>query len=91
MHMVGYSEKKVRSSKKKSKIAHNIFLPKATYHKTIFLKSPCKMDIETYVTLLNLFKTKIIFFFHFSDPFLANFSTLPSTQTIKDIELKGYT
>ena len=41
------------------------------------------MDIETCVTLSYLFKTKKNIFFHFSDPFLAIFSTLPSTQTIK--------
>ena len=37
--------------KKKSKIAHNFFMTKATDLKTIILKSPRKMDVETCVTL----------------------------------------
>ena len=43
---------------KKSKIAHNFFVTKAADLKTIFLKSPFKMHVDTYVTLWYLFKTK---------------------------------
>jgi len=41
--MVGYSAEKVRSVKKKSKIAHNFFVTKAKDIKTIFLKSSWKI------------------------------------------------
>jgi len=44
------------------------------------------MHVETFVTLLYFFKTKK-YFFHFFDPFLGIFSTLPSTQTIEVIGL----
>ena len=45
------------------------------------------MDIETCVTLSYLLIKQKNYFFHFSEPFLAFFSTLPSTQTIKVIGL----
>ena len=65
--------------KKKSKIAHTFFVTKATYPKTIFLKSPYEMDIETWYLFQNIF-------FHFTNPFLPFFLTLPSTQTFKVIK-----
>ena len=51
MHRVGYRAVKSPECVKKYKIAHNFFMTKATDLKTIFLKSPCKMDVETCVTL----------------------------------------
>ena len=56
MQREGY--RAVKSSvcvKRKSKIAHNFLMTKATDLKTIFLKSPWKMDVETCVTLWYLF------------------------------------
>ena len=87
MHRVGYSVENSSLFGKKSKIAHNFFVTKATYLITIFLKSPWKMDIETCVTLSYLLIKQKNYFFRFSEPFLAFFSTLPSTQTIKVIGL----
>ena len=40
MHRVGYSVENSSLFGKKSKIAHNFFVTKATYLITIFLKSP---------------------------------------------------
>ena len=83
MHRLGYrAVKSPECVKKKSKIAHNFFRTKATDLKTIFLKSPWKMNVETCVTLWHLIKTtKNIF-----NIFLAFLSTLPSTQAIKVID-----
>ena len=47
----GTGRKKVQSVKKNSKIAHNFFVTKAADLETIFLKSTCKMQEETCVTL----------------------------------------
>ena len=56
MHRVGYrTVKSPECVKIKSKIAHIFFRTKATDLKTIFLKSPCKMGVETCVTLWYLF------------------------------------
>ena len=64
IYRVGYRvEKKSGLWKKKSKIAHHFFVTKATDLKTIFLKSPWNMHVETCVTLWDLFKTKIFFSF----------------------------
>ena len=58
-------------------------MTKATVLKTIFLKKPLKNECRNMChTFKYLFKTKI-FFSHLFDPFLAFFSTLPNTQTIK--------
>ena len=47
MHRVGYrAVKSPECVKKKSKIAHNFFMTKATDLKTIFLKSPWKMGVD---------------------------------------------
>ena len=54
-------------------------MTKATNLKTIFLKSPWKIDVETCVTLG--------YFLHFFNLFLSFFSTLPRTQTKKVIDL----
>ena len=51
MLRVGYRAVKSPECVKKSSIAHNFFMTKATDLKTIFLKSPRKMGVETYVTL----------------------------------------
>ena len=40
MHRVGYRAVNVRSVKKKSKIAHNFSMTKATDLKSMFLKTP---------------------------------------------------
>ena len=57
----------------------------ATDLKTIFLKSPRKIHVETCVTLWYLFKTKKCYLKNFFDPFIGIFSPLPSTQIIKVI------
>ena len=45
------------------------------------------MNVETCVTLWYLFKTKQKYILHFLELFLTFFLTLPSTQTIKVIDL----
>ena len=83
MHRVGYRAVKSPGGVKKFKIAHDFLMTKATDLKTICLKSPWKMDVETCVTLWYLIKTtKNIF-----DLFLAFLSNLSSTQAIKVIDL----
>jgi len=72
MHRVGYRAEKIQVFGKKSKIAHNFFVTKATYLKTIFLKSPWKMDIETCVPYSYLLKTKKNIFSFFW-PFFSRF------------------
>ena len=57
---------------KKSKIAHNFFMTKATVLKTIFLKSPWKISVETYVSLILIFVlNQKKYFLHFFDLFIA--------------------
>ena len=68
MHRVGYRAVKSPICVKKSQIDHNFFVTKATDLKSLFLKSPWKMDVETRVTLWYLFKTKKYFL-----QFLTNF------------------
>ena len=51
MRRVGYRAVKSPVCLKKSKIAHNFFMPKAADLTTIFLKSPSKVDAESCVTL----------------------------------------
>ena len=69
--------------KKKYKIAHNFFVTKATDLKALFVRSPWKTNVETYVTLWYLSKKKSYFF-----TFLIGiFSTLSSSQTLKVIGL----
>ena len=81
MHMVGY--RSLKSSvcvKRKSKIAHNFFLTKS--YNYIFkkpLNNGCRNMCHTLIFVLN--KKKIFL------NFLAFFPTLPSTQTIKVIDL----
>ena len=86
MHRVWYGAVKSPECKKKSKIAHNFVLTKATDLTTILLKSPWKMHIETCVTLDICLKQNKIFFSFFW-PFFRHFFTLPSAQTIKVIGL----
>ena len=66
--------------KNHSKTAHTLFMTKATD-----LKSPWKMDVETCVSLQYLFLKKILLIFF--NLFLAFFQSLPSTKTIKVIDL----
>jgi len=72
MHRV---DKKSSLRKKKIKIAHNFFMTKVTDLKTIFLKIPWKMYVETWATLWYFFKqNKNIFhiFKNFSFAFFFN-------------------
>ena len=61
-------------------------MTKATDLKTIFLKSPWKMGVETCITLWYLFKTNKKYFYICLKLFFSIFSILPSTQTIKVID-----
>ena len=65
IYRVGQRAGKRPVSEKKSKIADNFFVTKASDLKTLFLKSPGKMHVETCVTLRYLFKTKKYFFSFF--------------------------
>ena len=74
MHRVVHRAVKSSVCVKKTIIAHNFFVTKATDLEIRVLKNPLKMDEETCVKIIYLFKTNIFFyifstlFWHFFNP-----------------------